>query len=256
MTQTIALTRAVSPTIADCELSFVQRQRIDIDRAARQHQAYERALAVCGCRVYRVPPAPRQPDAVFVEDTALVLDEVAVITRPGVASRHVETDLVADTLYSWRPLAWIHAPATLDGGDVLRVGKNLYVGRSARSNDEGRRQLVEIVRPYGYHVLPVTFVGCLHLKSAVSAIAQDTLLIDTLRIESTQFEGMRLISVPAEEHMAANALTIGGRVLVAGGFPGTRERLDSLGFETMSVANDELAKAEGGLTCCSLIFDA
>lgn len=256
MSQTIAMTRAVSPTIADCELSFVQRQAIDFDRADQQHRSYEMALAACGCRVYRLPPAVDQPDAVFVEDTALVLDEIAVMMRPGAATRRTETTSVADTLHTWRPLSWITAPATLDGGDVLRVGNTLYVGRSARSNDEGRRQLDEIVRPFGYRVVSVTFVGCLHLKSAVTLVTPDTLLIDTLRIEPTQFEGMRLVQVPPEEHAAANALAIGGRVLVAAGFPGTYERLDSLGFETVSVENDELAKAEGGLTCCSLIFES
>lgn len=254
MRQTIAVTRAVSPIIADCELSFIERQPIDLQQAARQHQGYERALAASGCRLYRLPPAPDLPDGVFVEDTALVLDETAVITRPGSPARHAETDSVAQFLYGWRPLAWIYEPGTLDGGDVLRIGSRLYVGRSARSNDEGRRQLAQIVEPLGYEVVPVPFVGCLHLKSAVSVITPDTLLVDTMRVEPESFGSMRLIRVPSEEHAAANALAVGGRVLVAAGYPQTRERLEALGFETVPVENGELAKAEGGLTCCSLIF--
>ena len=175
---------------------------------------------------------------------------------PGAVARQAETRSVSDSLHVWRRLVWIGAPGTLDGGDVLRIGKTLYVGRSARSNDDGRRQLAEFVAPFGYEVVPVSFVGCLHLKSAVSIIAPDTLLVDHLRIETERFDDMRLVRVPPEEHAAANALAIGGRVLVAAGFPRTRENLELLGFETVPVENSELAKAEGGLTCCSLIFEA
>jgi dimethylargininase len=251
---TAALTRALSPAIAACELSFLSRRPINFAAAEMQHRAYEDALIAGGCRLLRLPPAADLPDAVFVEDTALVLDEIAIITRPGAISRRGEVDAVADALADYRCIAALVAPATLDGGDVLAIGKTLYAGCSARSNDEGRRQLIELVRPFGYRVVPVPLAGCLHLKSAVTAVAPDTLLIDDSRVEPAVFGDFRKIPVPPEEHRAANALALGGRVLVADGCPRTRERLVAAGFETVPVANDELAKAEGGLTCCSLIF--
>jgi dimethylargininase len=207
-----------------------------------------------GCRLRRLPSAATFPDAVFIEDTALILDEIAIITRPGAASRRGETAAVADALADYRRIVRILAPATLDGGDVLAMGKTLYAGRSARSNEEGRAQLTELVRPFGYRVVPVPFAGCLHLKSAVTAIAPDTLLVDPSRVEPAAFVGLRQIGVAPEEHRAANALAVGGRVLVDAACPRAHESLAAAGFETVSVVNDELAKAEGGLTCCSLIF--
>ena len=127
----IAITRPVSASLAHCELTHLAREPIDVPRARAQHAAYERLLGSLGASLVRVGPAPDLPDAVFIEDTAVVLDELAVVTRPGAASRRPETDAVASVLASYRPLRTMTAPATLDGGDVLRLGRTLYVGRSA-----------------------------------------------------------------------------------------------------------------------------
>ena len=250
----IAITRAVSPALTACQLSFVPRLPIDIARAAGQHQAYCDALAACGCEVIALPADPVLPDSVFVEDVALVLDEVAVMTRPGAASRREEGTAVAATLARFRTLLRIEAPGTLDGGDILRIGRDLYVGESARSNAEGIAQLAALVAPFGYRVYGVPTRGCLHLKSAVTVVADDTLLVQPEWVDPGRFAQYRLIAVdPAEPH-AANALRIGDRVIHPSCFPRTRERLEAAGIRVVSVDVAELQKAEGAVTCCSLVF--
>ncbi|HEX7193240.1 MAG TPA: arginine deiminase family protein, partial [Thermoanaerobaculia bacterium] len=226
-TMLIALTRAVPPSIVHCELSHLERTPIDVDRAMAQHEEYERALTLLGCRVQRIAPEPSMPDSVFVEDTAVVLDDVAVITRPGAESRRGETRSMADALRPYRELAFIEEPGTLDGGDVLRLGDTLYVGLSARTNEEGIQQLRRFAL-----VIAVPVTKCLHLKSAVTEVGDRTLLINSRLIEPQHFAGFELIE--AEQ---ANALRIGDAVIYPGDVP-----------------MDELAKAEGALTCCSVIF--
>src|ERR1051326_2602421 len=160
----IAVTRAVSPRLAECELTHLAREPIDIPRACAQHAAYEQLLCTLGDEIVRLPPAPDLPDGVFVEDTALVLGEIAVITRPGARTRRLETSSVAALLAGYRGLRYLTPPATLDGGDVLGVGRTLYVGRSTRTNQEGVEQLGDLLAPFDYRVVPVDFTGCLHLK--------------------------------------------------------------------------------------------
>jgi len=252
----IAITREVSPSLAQCELTHVDRSPIDIDKAQAQHRAYQLALAGLGCKVLVLEAEPEMPDAVFVEDVAIVLDEVAVMTRPGAASRREEGASVAELLQRHRPLRAIQAPGTLDGGDVLRVGRTLYVGQSGRSNAEGIAQLARHVGEFGYAVRAVPIRGCLHLKSAVTAVRDDTLLLQPAWTDAASFPGFRIIEVdPAEEH-AANILRIGDSVVMPEGFPRTRQRLVDAGVEVVTVDVSELQKAEGATTCCSLVFTA
>ena len=204
----------------------------------------------------RLPSAPELPDGVFVEDTALVLDELAVITRPGAASRRPETDSVAAALEPFRPLQRIGGPGTLDGGDVLRTGRSLFVGLSGRTTREGAAELARLVRPAGYEVQIVPVQGCLHLKSAVTEVGDGTLLINPEWVDPAAFEGFRLIPIDPGEAFAANALRIGALLLHAAAFPRTAGRLRAEGFEVREVEADELAKAEGGVTCCSLLIAA
>lgn len=151
----IALTRDVSPAMPRCELSHLARTPIDLAQAAAQHVAYERCLMELGCRVLRLPADDSMPDAVFIEDTAVVVPELAVVTRPGAASRRGETVAVASALAAHRTLARIETPGTLDGGDVLQIGRTLYVGRAARSNADGIAQLARLLAPFDYRVIPV-----------------------------------------------------------------------------------------------------
>jgi dimethylargininase len=252
----IAITRDVSPSLAGCELSFVSRTAIDIDRAIAQHEAYREALRALGCDVTTLPAQAGMPDAVFVEDVAIVLDEVAVMTRPGAASRRGEGDSVAEALAGYRPLLHIDPPGTLDGGDVLRVGRAIYVGQAARSNAEGIAQLRALLAPFGYDVRAVPTHGCLHLKSAVTLVAENTLLVQPEWVDASVFAGYRCIAVdPAEEH-AANALRIGEGAIHPACFPRTRQRLEEAGIRVVPVDISELQKAEGAVTCCSLVFPA
>jgi dimethylargininase len=249
----IALVREVSPEIAGCELTHLDRTPIDPARAASQHAAYVAALAESGCEVCWVTPAPRLPDSVFVEDTAVVLDRLAVITRPGAASRRAEVGPVAAALEALRTLGRIVNPGTLDGGDVLQVGRTLYVGETPRSNAAGIAQLRALAAPAGYEVRAVPVRGCLHLKSAVTSLDEHTLLINRDWTDPAAFREYRLVDIDRSEPFAANALALGATVIHAAEFPRTRERIRDAGFQVRAVQASELAKAEGGVTCCSLI---
>lgn len=250
----VALTREISDALAECELTHLDRVPIDVARARRQHEAYERALAGLGCTVHRLDAAADMPDSVFIEDTAVVVDEVAVITRPGAPSRRAETAAVADALAAHRRLVRLEAPARLDGGDVLVVDRTVFAGRSERTNVTGIRQLRDALARYGYTVRAVKVDGCLHLKTAVTAVADGVLLINRDWAPVDAFGGWELIDVDPAEPFAANALRIGDAVVLSDAFPRTRARLESRGIAVVPVPADELAKAEGGVTCCSLVF--
>lgn len=256
----IAITRDVSPNIHLCELTHLERQPIDYTRAHDQHQAYQQALQAAGLEVVSLPAEADLPDSVFIEDTAIVLDEIAVITRPGADSRKLEIESVASVLSQYRTLAWIQAPGTLDGGDVLRVGKQLFVGLTTRSNQAAVTQLQAILAPFGYRVQGVPVQGALHLKTAVTQVAENTLLINPSNLDSAPFASFQLIEVDPAEPMAGNALWLGdlgiSAVIFPAGYPRTMQRLKAAGIRVISVPADELAKAEGGVTCCSLVFSA
>lgn len=250
----IAITRAVSPAIARCELTHVERAPIDLDRARRQHAVYEEAIVHAGCLLTRLPAEPALPDSVFVEDTAAVLDEAAVLLRPGAPSRRPETDTIAGVLARHRRLVRIEAPGTVDGGDILQVGRTIYVGRSGRSNDAGREQLGRLLAPFGYRVTGVAVTGCLHLKSAVTQIGPGLILINPRWVDPAAFGSMGRIEVDPREPFGANALRIGDAILYPAAYPRTRERLESRRLTVRRVDLSELAKAEGGITCSSLVF--
>ena len=278
----VALTRAVPRAIDRCELTHLARTPIDYDRAVEQHAAYEDALRRLGCEVQRLPAADDMPDSVFVEDTAVVFDEIAVITRPGAASRRGEVESVKQALGQYRRLAFIQPPGTLDGGDVLVTPRKVFVGITERTNADGARQLATHIIPYGFVTIPVTVTECLHLKSAVtlasSGVARrkadlpakagshdrgpqwlppsggrSLLVINPDWVNRDLFGGFELIEVDRAEPMAANVLTVGDRVVCAEAHPRTRRRLEAHGIATLSVPAGELAKAEGGVTCCSLL---
>ena len=250
----LALTRPVSPSFDRCELTHLERQPIDADRARRQHEAYEAALRACGLTVHRLPEAPDLPDAVFVEDAGVVVDEVAVATRPGAASRRDEVASVMAALARWRRVVRIEAPATLDGGDVLRVGRRVWVGRSSRSDARGIEQLAAALAPHGYEVRAIDVRGCLHLKSAVTAVGEGMLLANTAWIDPAAFGDLEVVEVDPAEPAAANALWTGSRVIYAAAYPRTADRLAARHVSLEVVEVDELAKAEGAVTCCSILL--
>jgi dimethylargininase len=256
MTERIAVTRRISSAMMRCELTHLKRTVIDVALAQEQHRAYEQVLRDLGCRIESLAEEPELPDSVFVEDTAIVLDEVAVITRPGAASRRAETASIAAVLGKYRDLVRIESPGTLDGGDVLRVERSLYVGISSRSNHNGIAQLGALLLPFGYCVLPVAVQGCLHLKSAVTQVAADALLINSRYVERQEFPGMRFIEVDEAEPLGANALMLGSDVIYPLSCPRTAEVLRRHGIRVHTVAMSETEKAEGAVTCCSLLLSS
>ncbi len=254
MTSRLALTRAISPRLAECELTHLDRAPIDAERAEDQHRAYEMALRALGCVVRRVDPAPNLADSVFVEDTAVVFDEIAVITRPGAKSRRGETEAVERALKPLRTIARIDAPGTLDGGDVLVVGKRVFVGRTSRTNDAGIAQLRTLVAPHGYTVVPVEVTGCLHLKTAVTAIDDTTVLLNPAWVDPKAFAPASVVQVDPAEPMGANVLRVGEALLYSDAYPKTLSRIKGRGHAVRTVDASELAKAEGAVTCCSLVL--
>lgn len=252
---TIAITRHVSSRFNECELTHIERTPIDVSIARKQHDAYVLTLAELGCQVIELPEEPNLPDSVFVEDTAFILPEVAVITRPGADTRKPEIETIIPALSPHRPLLHIAEPASVDGGDVLVVGKQIFIGMSTRSNKEAVTQLNSLLDNYGYTVCGVEMTDCLHLKTAVTCVDDKTLLINKNWVDASNFPGFDLIEIDASEPFAANCLPVRGRIIYPITFPKTRKRLEDKGYSIAPVDLSELAKAEGAVTCCSLIVE-
>jgi len=249
----LAITRDVSPRFNECEITHIDRTPIDVTIAQSQHHGYVQALKELGCAVLELPSEAELPDSVFVEDTAVVLPEVALITRPGADSRKPETESITHALRPYRELVFIESPATVDGGDVLVVGKNIYVGMSTRSNQAAVEQMNNLLSDYGYMAQSVELHDCLHLKSAVTRVDDETLLINRKWVDVENFEGFDLIDVDESEPFAANCLPVGNSIIFPVAFPKTTAKLEARGYKIKPVVVDELAKAEGAVTCCSLI---
>lgn len=249
----VALTRLLSPAILNCELTYMKRSWIDYDLAARQHLDYVRSLQRLGIDVVTLPPQPEMPDAVFVEDTALVLDEIAVISSPCAPRKH-ELGSMRQVLEKYREIAIIPATSKFEGGDVVGNGRRLFVGCSTRTNRDGIESLQSIVQFYGYEVVPVEISGCLHLSTAASYLGDDTFLINPQWMDCFPLSRYRLIEVPVNEPWAANVLSLGSSILVPATFPCTCDLLERLGYSVSPVDVSELLKAEAGVTCMTLIF--
>lgn len=250
-----AITRAVSPAVVQCELTFIDRKPIDLARAQEQHHAYEMLLGKLGARVISLPAEPDLPDSMFVEDPAIVLDELAVVLPLGTETRRREAASLAQALSRFRKLEYVVLPGTLEGGDVLRIGRKLFAGLTKRSNAEGLRQLAAILAPHNYEVIVVPVSGCLHLKSAVTYLGRNTLLANRAWFDMAPLAGYEWIDVAPEEPHSANALLLGETVIFPASFPRTRGRIEARGFRVTPLDISELQKAESGLTCSSLLFD-
>lgn len=252
----IAFMREVSPRLDRCELTHVPRSPIDVKLACKQHAQYAEVLDELGVKVEFLPALPEHPDGVFVEDAAVPLPEVVIIAQPGAASRIAELDSVVQTLARRRPLQSIVDAGTLDGGDVLRVGRTLFVGESQRTNADGIRQLRETTLPFGYEVRPVSVRACLHLKSACTFIPPHFVVANPAWIDTAVFGNVVVMPVDDKEPLGANTLTLGQTTLVSASFPKTEKRLRNAGISTRRVEISEFEKAEGGLTCLSLVLDS
>lgn len=251
----IAITRQVSRAIVHCELTHLPRVEIDYERAAGQHRRYEDLLTELECQLVSLEAEPELSDSVFVEDVAVVLDEFAILARPGVKSRRGEVERIAPVLGEYRELRSIQPPGTLEGGDVLRVGRQIYVGHTGRTNDSGIDQLRELAKEAGYSVTPIEVTGCLHLKSAVTQVNPDLLLINPRWVDALLFRGFQLLEVDPMEPYAGNGLLVRESVIYPQSFPRTAARLAGQGVRLQRIDLSELQKAEGAVTCCSLLFE-
>ena len=252
---TVAITHVPSPRMEQCRVTYVPRAPIDFGLALKQHQQYCRMLAECGADVRTLDVNRQRPDCVFIEDTAVVLDEVAVLASMGAESRRDEPGQIEPELRRYRPIDRIQPPATLEGGDVLRLGRTLLVGLAARTNQAGIAALAAIAGPHGYRVTPVPVRNCLHLKSACGALTEQTLLVNPAWLDVSALRGFQLIRVPEEEPRAANLLRLHGYVCMAANHVRTADMLSRTGADIRTIDLSEFAKAEGGVTCLSLLFD-
>lgn len=252
-TPSAAFVRELSPRIAEAELTHLQRSPIDLRRAQQQHTGYLDLLRELGLEMITLPPLPHHPDGVFVEDVLVVVDEIAVLTRPGASSRRGEVDGIRQHVEArGLTLSHITPPATLDGGDVLQVGATLFVGDSTRTCSQGADQLEDLVAPTGRSVVRVPVRHVLHLKSAATALPDGTIVALPGSVPHAAFAGHDVID--ALEPTGADVLLVGDTVVISATAPRTAERIAARGFEVRSVEVDELEKAEAGVTCMSVLL--
>jgi dimethylargininase len=238
--------------MAEGLVTFGERRPVDAGLAAEQHAGYVRALEDAGWTIREVPNADALPDSAFVEDTLVVCGDLAVLTRPGAAERRAELAGAEEAVRALGlELARIEEPGTLDGGDILQVGTTLYAGRGARTNSEGVRQLHRLVAPRGFDVVPVPLHGVLHLKSAVTALPDDTIVAaDESLLDTSPFPELRVVPEEAGSHVVPLG---GGALLMAASAPRSAELFDDLGFDPIVVDIGEFEKMEGCVTCLSVL---
>jgi len=248
------VTHLPSPALQECELTFVESGPVNIKKAVEEHDNYCKMLERCGARVVKLKENLLLPDSVFVEDPIIVFDEVAVLASMGVESRRKECATLEAFFCKYRDVKRISLPAQIEGGDVLKIGRRIYVGQSPRTNADGIQSLREIIEPLGYQVVPVRVNGCLHLKTGCTALDADTLLINPQWVDSEPFQGFRLIEIPLQEPFAANVLPINDTLCMNAAFPETMDLVRSLGYNVAATDITEFVKAEAGLTCMSVPF--
>jgi dimethylargininase len=249
-----ALANRPSPALAAAELTFLERDPIDVATALRQHDAYVATLRAAGLDVEVLDVNRECPDSVFVEDVAVILDEVALMTTMGTPSRRAEVAGMRAAIARYRDVVDMHLPATLEGGDVLRVGRRLFVGLSTRTNQAGVEALRAVAGPYGYEVVPVTVPGALHLKTGITALDDETCLVNREWVDGAPFAGFRLVDVAAGEPFGANVLRLDDQLIMNAAHPRTAAAVRALGYQVSTVDISEFGKAEAGLTCMSLLL--
>ena len=251
----IALTHRVSPNINECELTHSKKEPISYELARKQHETYCQILQSQGIKVRELTINLSHQDSCFIEDTAVVLDEVAIMASMGVKSRIGEVSGIENELTKFRVIKKIKPPGFLEGGDVLVIGKHVFIGLTTRTNKEGIKQFEQIASPFGYQIIPIEVNGCLHLKSACTALNEINILVNTNWISAKSFSGYNIVQVSPDEPMAANCLNLNGKIFIASGFPETRKILELRGYSFNTINISELQKAEGALTCSSIIFE-
>ena len=250
-----AILRRPSAHMEGGERTHMDRAAIDPALALRQHDAYAQALVGAGLRVEILDADDGLPDCAFVEDMALILPETCVLLSPGAESRRAEREAVGMALPKDRPVLNL-AVGRMDGGDLLVIGKSIYVGQSTRTDAEGLAALAALTEPFGFSVAGVAVPGALHLKTAVTALDAETVILNPDWISEAPFAHLRRLYVDPSEPFGANTLTLGGKTLVQASTPKTAQQIEATGFKTLALDISEFAKAEAGLTCLSLIVPA
>ncbi len=254
MTRPWAIVRAVPASFVDALAAAPPDPPLDAARASAQQTAYAAALAGLGVELVALEADEACPDCCFVEDTAVVLGDAALVTRPGAPTRRAEVPAVAAALAARLEIHRMDPPATLDGGDCMRVGRTIFVGRSGRTNGAGIDRLAEVAAPRGFTVVPVAMPpGVLHLKTVCSPLPGERVLLAPGTLSPETFAPARVLLVPAAEAHAANVVAIGDRVLVAAGAPGTAALLEEAGLGVVAVDTSELRRADAALTCLSIV---
>ncbi len=251
----LGLIHVVSPHLAAGELTYIDREVVDFALAQQQHEQYCQMLVSLGVELITLDVNSSLPDSCFVEDTAIVLDEIAIITSMGTTTRRSEPEGVKQELSKYREIVTIQLPATIEGGDVLRVGKTLFVGISSRTNTLAISELANIVKRFGYIVVAVPVTGCLHLKTACTAILDDVLLLNPAWIDTTPLQGYTLEYVATNEPWAANTIRVGNALCAQTDFPKTLERIQKFRDRVELLNISEFRKVEAGLSCLSILFN-
>ena len=254
MSDTIAIVREVPDSFQKCLTSFHTKVQIDVALAKHQHQQYCATLASLGLKLIRTEADDTLPDGCFTEDTAIVVDDFAILTIPGAPGRIPETIEIEKILSPLKTIVHITKPGTIDGGDVLKIGKKIFIGNSARTNEEGIRQVATVVYPEGYQVIPVKIQNTLHLKSVCTYLGKGCILLAEDYLDETFFLEYEMIIVPKDEEYCANCLVVSGNVLIPKGFPKTKGLIERKGFPVVELDMSEIEKAEGALTCLSVIL--
>lgn len=229
----------------------------DYELALKQHDAYIEALKACGVEVTVLPADEAFPDSCFVEDPAVLTTKCGIITNPGASSRNMETQAMISVINEFYPedkIEYIKSPGTLEGGDVMMAGDHFYIGRSNRTNEEGIRQFIEILEKYGFTGSEVPLYEVLHLKTGVTYIENNNMLVSGEFINKNEFKKFNKIIVPDEEAYAANCIWVNGTVIVPEGYPSVLEAVKQAGYQTITVDTSEFRKLDGGLSCLSLRF--
>lgn len=249
-----AIVRNVAKTYDKCVRVTDPIEKIDVGLAQEQHQAYCRVLKGLGLKLIRIEADERFPDCCFVEDPAIVIGDTAIISRMGVKSRKGEEIAVRQTMFNYKKIRWITPPGTIEGGDVLKIGRKIYIGLSERTNQSAIKKVKAIVSGYGYEVIPVRVKGMIHLKTGCTYLGNNYITMVKGQLDEKSFAGYKKIIIPKEESYSANCLTINGKILIPKGYPATKKRIEKLGFKTVELEMSEFRKGGGSLTCLSVLY--
>lgn len=249
----LAITHTVPDCFHRCVTTHIDKTKPDLSRAREQWESYCQALRDAGCGVHVLEANSHLPDAPFVEDTGVMVGEVFIAARMSAPTRSSETQAVIAHLAETHQITRLSPPAYLDGGDVLMLHENFFVGLSGRTNRAGFLQFKEIVNSLGFQAAPVQVTGCLHLKTAVTAVDQETVILNPGWVDPRLFSDYRVLKVPSSEPFSANLLRVKSHLFVAAGHPRRDDLLNQNGFDFQTIDISELEKAEAGLTCLSIL---